>query len=81
MKTVVLALATLGLVVGSALPSYAASGCASQMKMVKAEWDKAPAGAKKDAAHKFYLGAEKAMKAKNDKACLADLDKATAALK
>jgi hypothetical protein len=37
-----------------------------KMKTVKAAWDKAPAGPKKDAALKHYQAAEKAQTAKND---------------
>ncbi|MEW9922341.1 hypothetical protein AB2B41_22305 [Marimonas sp. MJW-29] len=36
------------------------------MKSVKAAWDKAPSGPKKDAALKHYQAAEKAHTAKND---------------
>ncbi|MCM2561276.1 hypothetical protein M8756_00510 [Lutimaribacter sp. EGI FJ00015] len=39
---------------------------AEQMKSVKANWDKAPSGPKKDAALKHYQAAEKAHKANDD---------------
>jgi len=42
------------------------SRTAEKMTSVKAAWDKAPAGPKKDAALKHYRAAEKAHTAKND---------------
>ena len=39
---------------------------ADKMTSVKAAWDKAPSGPKKDAALKHYQAAEKANTAKND---------------
>ncbi|KPQ05630.1 MAG: hypothetical protein HLUCCA12_14665 [Rhodobacteraceae bacterium HLUCCA12] len=51
-----------------------------KMKSVKAAWDKAPAGPKKDAALKHYQAAEKAMAAKHDGECSRELDAATKAL-
>ncbi len=54
---------------------------AEQMKTVKAAWDKAPAGVKKDAAQRHYAAAEKALKAHDDKACLKSLGEAKQALK
>ena len=51
-----------------------------RMKTVKAAWDKAPAGPKKDAAHKHYVAAEKAMKDNKDKDCTQELDAAVKAL-
>ena len=53
---------------------------ADKMKSVKAEWDKAPAGPKKDAALKHYEAAEKAHTAKNDADTNKELDAATHAL-
>jgi hypothetical protein len=53
---------------------------AEKMKSVKAAWDKAPAGPKKDAALKHYQSAEKAMAAKHDGECRRELDAATSAL-
>lgn len=51
-----------------------------RMSNVKAAWDKAPAGPKKDAALKHYQAAEKAQVAKNDAECGRHLDAATSAL-
>lgn len=51
-----------------------------KMKSVKAAWDKAPAGPKKDAALTHYRAAEKAQTEKKDADCLKSLDAATAAL-
>jgi hypothetical protein len=51
-----------------------------QMKTVKAAWDKAPSGPKKDAALKHYHAAEKAQTAKNDAECTKELHAATLAL-
>jgi hypothetical protein len=56
------------------------SGAADKMKAVKAGWDKAPAGPKKDAALKHYQAAEKALTAKNDSECIRELDAAAHAL-
>lgn len=53
---------------------------AEKMKAVKASWDKAPAGPKKDAALKHYQAAEKAHTAKNDADTNKALDAATHAL-
>ena len=50
------------------------------MKTVKAEWDKAPAGPKKDAALKHYQAAEAALKAHNERGCIAALKSAGSAL-
>lgn len=51
-----------------------------KMKSVKAVWDKAAAGHKKDAALKHYQAAEKALTAKNDSECNRELDAAKHAL-
>lgn len=51
-----------------------------KMKTVKAAWDKASAGPKKDAALKHYQAAEKAQTAKNDSECIRELDAAVHAL-
>lgn len=51
-----------------------------KMKTVKAAWDNAPAGPKKEAAGVHFRAAEKAQTAKNDAECLKSLDAATAAL-
>lgn len=53
---------------------------ADKMKSVKAAWDKAPTGPKKDAALKHYQAAEKAHTAKNDADTNKELDAATHAL-
>ena len=53
---------------------------AVKMKSVKAAWDKAPAGPKKDAALKHYQAAEKAHTAKNDAETNKELDAAAHAL-
>jgi hypothetical protein len=50
------------------------------MKTVKAEWDKAPAGPKKDAALKHYQAAEAALKAHNERGCIAAPKSAGSAL-
>ncbi len=47
---------------------------------MKAAWDKAPAGPKKDAALKHYQAAEKVNTAKNDTKTNKELDAATHAL-
>ncbi|MGQ3486329.1 hypothetical protein [Roseovarius pacificus] len=49
---------------------------ADKMKSVKAAWNKAPAGPKKDAALKHYQAAEKAHTAKNDAETNKELDAA-----
>ena len=53
---------------------------ADKMKHVKATWDKAPAGPKKDAALKHYQAAEKAHTASNDAETHKELDAVTQAL-
>ena len=53
---------------------------ADKMKSVKATWDKAPAGPKKDSALKHNQAAEKANTAKNDAETNKELDAATHAL-
>lgn len=53
---------------------------ADKMTSVKAAWDKAPSGPKKDAALKHYQAAEKAHTAKNDAETNKELDAATHAL-
>lgn len=62
------------------IPNTLPTGTADKMKAVKAAWDKAPAGPKKDAAHKHYVAAEKAMAAKNDVECIRELESATKSL-
>jgi hypothetical protein len=61
-------------------PNIATPTAADRMKTVKAAWDKAPAGAKKDAAEKHYAAAGKALGAKNEAECVKELDAAVAAL-
>lgn len=51
-----------------------------RMTSVKATWDKAPAGPKKDIALKHYQAAEKALMAKNEAQANKELDAATKAL-
>ncbi len=53
---------------------------AEKMNSVKAAWDKAPAGPKKDAALNHYQAAEKANTAKNDTETNKELDAAAHAL-
>ena len=53
---------------------------AEKMKSVKAAWDKAPSGPKKEAALKHYKAAEKANTAKNVAETNKELDAATHAL-
>lgn len=62
-------------------PAPAVTSGAEMMKTVKAAWDKAPAGPKKDAALKHYQAAEAALKAHNEQGCIAALKQAQAALK
>jgi hypothetical protein len=57
-----------------------APNTADKMKAVKATWDKAPAGPKKDAALKHYQAAEKAQTARNDAECTRELAAAEHAL-
>jgi hypothetical protein len=58
----------------------AASKAAEKMKTVKAAWDKAAAGPKKDAALKHYEAAQKAHAAKDDAKTMKELDAAAHAL-
>ena len=82
MKKLAIALATLSLVGLAAMPAFAqGKGCADEMKTLKAAWDKAPAGAKKDTAGKEYKNAETALGKKDEKACLAAVEKAKTAMK
>jgi len=61
-------------------PKNRTPSAVDKMKTVKAAWDKAPAGPKKDAALKHYQAAEKAQTAKNDAECIRELDAAVHAL-
>jgi len=56
------------------------TNASEKMKTVKAAWDKAPAGPKKDASLKHYQAAEKANTAKNSAECIKELNAATHAL-
>lgn len=51
-----------------------------KMQSVKAAWDEAPDGPKKDSALTHYQAAQQARAAKNDAECLKELDAATHAL-
>lgn len=53
---------------------------AKKMKTVKAAWNKAPAGAKKDASLKHFEAAQKSHAANNDADTNKSLDAATHAL-
>ena len=53
---------------------------ADRMTSVKANWNKAPSGPKKDAALRHYEAAEKAHKANNDAEANKELDAASAKL-
>lgn len=74
--------AALALVLGlgfATAPAYA--DCAGDITTVKVAWDKVADKAKKDAAMPHYQTAEKALKDKNEKACVEALDKARTAMK
>ena len=62
-------------------PAPAVTSGAERMKTVKAAWDKAPAGPKKDAALKHCQAAEAALKAHDEQGCISALKRAQAALK
>jgi hypothetical protein len=82
MKRIAFALAALAVLGLAATPGFAqGKGCADEMKALKATWDKAAAGPKKDAAGKEYKNAEAALAKKDEKACHAAVKKAEAALK
>lgn len=53
---------------------------AEQMKSVKAAWDKAPEGPKKEVALAHYQAAERARQDKNDDRIRSELDMATEVL-
>ena len=61
-------------------PNTSATSAKDQLIAVKAAWDKAPAGPKKDAAHKHYLAAEKANASKNEVECIRELESAKKSL-
>ena len=77
--TFITAAATTLIVTLAAAPASAAT-CAEEMSVVKAEWDKAPAGAQKDAALTYYTNAGTAEAANDEATCLADLNAATTVL-
>jgi hypothetical protein len=56
------------------------SQTAERMTIVKAAWDAAPAGPKKDAAMTHYRAARKAQSARNDAECNRELEAARHAL-
>ena len=62
------------------LGSNKAAKTAEKMKTVKAAWDKAPSGTKKDEALRHYRAAEKAHKARNDVDANRELDAAARTL-
>jgi hypothetical protein len=66
---------------GSAASSDKQAGVTSKMQAVKSAWDKAPEGAKKAAALKYYQSAEQAQKTGNDAEAFRQLEEATRALK
>jgi hypothetical protein len=61
-------------------PNIAPPTLSDRMKTVKAAWDKAPSGPKKDTAHKHYVAAGKAMADKKDQDAIRELDAAVQAL-
>lgn len=73
--------AVIAVAVAASVTPASAAGCADEMKAVKAAWDKAPAGPKKDAALKEYKMAEQAHAKKDEKACMGALAKAKTAMK
>ena len=77
------ALALFGMIIGSSIvPAYAAATtCADQLSIVKAQWDKAPSGPKKTDAEKHYVKAVAAQKKMDEKTCLSELVATTMALK
>ena len=61
-------------------PDIAPPTLSQRMKTVKAAWDKAPDGPKKDIAQKHYQAAGKALGEKKDNECMRELDAAVKAL-
>lgn len=57
------------------------ASCADRTQSVKETWDKAPAGAKKDAALIHFQNSGTAALAKDEKGCIAALDATLASLK
>ena len=60
--------------------SVAPANAAERMKAVKVALDQAPAGPRKDDAHKHYAAAKKAMAAQNDTECIRECESATKSL-
>lgn len=60
--------------------THESTPAADKMKSVKAAWDKAPAGPKKDAALKHYRAAGTAHTAMNDAEAIKELNAAAHAL-
>ena len=81
MKRIVLALATAGMLATIATPGLAAGNCAEQMKRFSAMWNSTTPGHKTPEATRHYAAAQAANKANNDKQCVAELNKATNAMK
>jgi hypothetical protein len=61
-------------------PNIVPPTLSDRMKTVKAAWDRAPTGPKKDIAHKHYVAAGKAMGEKKDQDVIRELDAAVKAL-
>ncbi len=61
-------------------PADMKSGVSSKMQSVKAAWEKAPDGDKKDNALTHYQSAEKAQKSGNEAEAMSQLEEATRAL-
>lgn len=78
--TGIVAISFASVAIASLAPASAAATCTDQMKTVKAVWDLAPDGAKKDAALVHFQDAEKSQESVNEEACLAHLTLASAAL-
>lgn len=63
------------------LDTNKSTSAADKMKSVKAAWDKAPAGPKKDESLKHYQAAEKAHQSMNETEANRELDAASQALR
>ena len=61
-------------------PNMVPPTLSARMKTVKAAWDSAPTGPKKDIAHTHYVAAGKAMGEKNEQDAIRELDAAVKAL-
>lgn len=62
------------------MPDIAPPTLSDRMKIVKAAWDNAPSGPKKDAAHKHYVAAGNATREKRDQDVIIELDAAVQSL-